>query len=219
MQIRLSPMGEGLSAPSVFCTHFWVRTDPLHSGFSVSLITSVLSRKDTKMTADTKQYFIYIRSTKEKIPVSKQEFDDYYRDINAYRRTQMNHGRCVCPRSKWLHCDMDCLTCPFHRCGNQLSLDTSINEDDFDDEVRAWEEDFFGSTVPVDEAFANDCEMQQLLVRLTELMPEAISVGNLRLDGWKETEISEHLGINRVTIFSRLKKAKEILSEEFPNYF
>ena len=67
------------------------------------------------MTNNEIQYTIYIRSTKESIPVSKEEFDAYYHDINIYRIRQQRHGRCVCPASKRLTCDMDCLTCPFHR--------------------------------------------------------------------------------------------------------
>lgn len=52
------------------------------------------------MNNNENQYYIYIRGMKERIPVTKQKFDDYYRDINSYRRTEMNNGRCVCPRSK-----------------------------------------------------------------------------------------------------------------------
>ena len=33
------------------------------------------------MTNNENQYTIYIRSTKESIPVSKEEFDAYYHDI------------------------------------------------------------------------------------------------------------------------------------------
>ena len=75
------------------------------------------------MTKKDKQYTIYIRSTKESIPVNKEEFDAYYHDINIYRIRQQRHGRCVCPASKRLTCDMDCLTCPFHRMGDTRSLD------------------------------------------------------------------------------------------------
>ena len=56
------------------------------------------------MSNNDKQYTIYLRSAepgKRRVPCTKQQFDDYYRDINAYRRTQMNHGRCVCPPSRW----------------------------------------------------------------------------------------------------------------------
>lgn len=82
------------------------------------------------MTNNENQYTIYIRSTKESIPVSKEEFDAYYHDINIYRIRQQRHGRCVCPASKRLTCDMDCPTCPFHRMGDMRSLDYTETDDE-----------------------------------------------------------------------------------------
>lgn len=35
---------------------------------------------------------IYIKSINEWIETTKEEHDNYYKDINAYRRTQQNHG-------------------------------------------------------------------------------------------------------------------------------
>lgn len=37
------------------------------------------------MNSNDNQYFIRIRSTGERIPATKDEFDTYYRDINAFR--------------------------------------------------------------------------------------------------------------------------------------
>ena len=88
------------------------------------------------MTKKDKQYTIYIRSTKESIPVCKEEFNAYYHDINIYRIRQQRHGRCVCPASKRLTCDMDCLTCPFHRMGDMRSL--NYTETDNEGNETAW---------------------------------------------------------------------------------
>ena len=74
------------------------------------------------MKCNNNQYYIYLRSTRERIPCTEQEFHDYYRDIDAFRRKQQRHGRCVCPAVKRLDCDMDCATCPFSRAGDTLSL-------------------------------------------------------------------------------------------------
>ena len=169
------------------------------------------------MNNNENQYYIYIRGTKERIPVAKQEFDDYYRDINSYRRTEMNNGRCVCPRSKWLSCDMDCLTCPFHRHGNQYSLDATVNGDCED--ARALGEDIPGVESQMEDIFTDIAEFRQLFDRLAELMPEASTIGNLRLDGLSDTAISKRLGISRTTFLSRLKKAKKVLADEFPELF
>lgn len=50
------------------------------------------------MTNNENQYTIYIRSTKESIPVSKEEFDAYYHDINIYR---IRYGRYLAVQSEW----------------------------------------------------------------------------------------------------------------------
>ena len=82
------------------------------------------------MKTNDNQYYIYLRATKQRIPCTKEQFDDYYRDINAYRRTQQNHGRCVCLPSKRLSCDMDCYSCPYHTPGDMSSLDSGLKDDD-----------------------------------------------------------------------------------------
>ena len=73
------------------------------------------------MKNNDNQYYIYIRSTKERIPCTEEEFHNYYRDISVFRRKQQRHGRCVCPENKRLDCDMDCASCPFRRAGDGLS--------------------------------------------------------------------------------------------------
>ncbi|MBO5953203.1 MAG: sigma-70 family RNA polymerase sigma factor [Oscillospiraceae bacterium] len=78
------------------------------------------------MQTNDNQKYIYIRSTRERIPVTEEEFDNYYRDINAFRKKQQRHGRCVCPEAKRLDCDMDCDTCPFRRAGDHRSLDVKV---------------------------------------------------------------------------------------------
>lgn len=65
-----------------------------------------------------KQYFIRIHSFNEKderittlVPVTENEFSNYYREIDSFRKKQQRHGGCVCPANKRLDCDMDCFNC------------------------------------------------------------------------------------------------------------
>ena len=81
------------------------------------------------MPNNEKQYYIYLRSTKECVPCTKDEFNNYYRDINAFRQRQQYHGKCVCPQSKRLTCDMDRETCPFHR-NDTFSLEYTVCDDE-----------------------------------------------------------------------------------------
>ena len=76
----------------------------------------------------SKTYRIYLKSIKEWVDVNKEFYTNFYRDINAYRKRQQEHGRCVCPASKRYLCDMDCMTCPYAKAGDQLSLDNTVSD-------------------------------------------------------------------------------------------
>lgn len=177
------------------------------------------------MTSNDKQYTIYLRSAEpgnRRIPCTKQQFDNYYRDINAYRRTQMNHGCCVCPPSKWLQCDMDCYTCPHRTSGDISSLDDCYTDDDgkelsWLDRLQEKMPDL--QTPRLDDQMGEMLYAQELLKRLCEIMPQAIEIGKLRLEGLSEDSIAEEIGTGRKTYAYRLKKAAETLKKEFPEFF
>lgn len=169
------------------------------------------------MTNNENQYTIYIRSTKESIPVSKEEFDAYYHDINIYRIRQQRHGRCVCPASKRLICDMDCLTCPFHRMGDMRSIDYTETDDEGNE--TAWVDEIPDDSPLLEDIIIEASEMKALYARLTELMPEAVKIGEMRLEGLSEDAIGERIGIGRKTFAYRLKKVKAVLEKEFPDIF
>ena len=173
-------------------------------------------------TNDNKQYYIYIRSLKERVPVTKEEFDNYYRDINAYRRTQQNHGRCVCPPSRWLTCDMDCWNCPYRTAGDISSLDSGRYYDDGDEVnwLEQLQEEKPELQVPSPADYVSDLlYMKEIIDRLCEIMPQAVEIGRLREKGLSDTAIASEIGIPRKTFTDRIKKAKAILKNEFPDFF
>lgn len=95
---------------------------------SLRLLTQFKSQEEMKNHDNQNQSNerkIYLKDLHQWVPVSKTDYDNYYRDINAYRRRQQEHGRCVCPASKRYLCDMDCWTCRFHKAGDELSLVSS----------------------------------------------------------------------------------------------
>lgn len=169
------------------------------------------------MQKNDNQSYIYIRSTHERIPVTQQEFNDYYRDINAFRKKQQRHGRCVCPERKRLDCDMDCVTCPFQRAGDGLSLDYIIVDDEGNE--QAWVDTLADDSPLMDEIIADNQQLKQLFIRLKELMPEAIQIGELRLDGHTDIDIAKRIGICNTTFRSRLERVKKVLAQEFPEIF
>ena len=174
------------------------------------------------MTTNEKQYYIYLRATKERVYVTKEQFDEFYRDINAYRRTQQNHGRCVCPPSKRLYCDMDCFSCPYHTPGDMSSLDSSLTYDDGDEKdwLEHLQEKRPDLQIPSPADYVSDViYMRQILNRLCEIMPQAIEIGRLREKGLSDTAIAGEIGIPRKPFTDRIKKAMNILKNEFPEYF
>lgn len=129
----------------------------------------------------------------------------------------MNHGRCVCPPSKRLHCDMDCLTCPYHTNGDMSSLDdTFISKEG---EEHSYIEVLEDTSPMIDDILADGERLRNLFIKLNTLMPEAIEIGKLREEGLSEDSIAKRIGIGRKTYAYRLKKVKKQLEEEFPELF
>lgn len=170
------------------------------------------------MTNQDKQHYIYLRSTHERIPCTKEEFDNYYRDINAFRQKQQYHGKCVCPEMKRLDCDMNCATCPFSRGGDQVSLDYKTVVDEDGEEIT-WLNSLEDPSPLIEDVVADHQTFQLLFIRLNELMPEALDIGKMRLAGKSDRLIATEIGIKSTTFRSRLDRVKKVLASEFPDFF
>ncbi len=169
------------------------------------------------MKNNDNQYYIYIRSTKERVPVTKEEFDAYYHDINLFRQKQQYHGKCVCPANKRLDCDMDCATCPFRRAGDGLSLDYTTKDEDGTD--ICWVDNLEDPSPLIEDIVTDTQVLNHLFQRLNELMPEALTIGKMRLSGKSDLAIAREIGIKNTTFRSRLDRAKKVLEREFPEFF
>lgn len=169
------------------------------------------------MTNNEKQYYIFIRSTDDCIPVSKEEFDNYYREINAFRQRQQYHGKCVCPAKKRLSCDMDCFTCPYRRAGDTISLDYCMSDDEGNE--KAMVDTIPDSSPSVEDLVTDRIVLEALVARLTEIMPQALEIIDMRLDGKTNTAISKAIGIPRKTFTDRWNKAIAIVKKDFPDIF
>ena len=131
----------------------------------------------------SKQYRIYIKESKSWVDVNKEFYTNYYRDINAYRKRQQEHGRCVCPASKRYLCDMDCMTCPYVKAGDQLSLDNTVSDGEGNE--KSWLDDMPDESAAIAELM-EDAELLRAAalrgVRFTALISVQISASLL----WKE---------------------------------
>lgn len=168
------------------------------------------------MSNEEKNYTIYIRSKKQSIPVTKEVFKNYYRGIDSFRKDQQRKGLCSVPSYKRLQCDMNCHECPYVTY-HDLSMDENLGDDD--ENPITFSDLISDDAESVENVVADTAELTAVLKRLTELMPQAIEIGKMRMAGYTDTEIAEQLGINRTTFRSRISKVKETLSAEFLDFF
>ena len=71
----------------------------------------------------------------------------------------------------------------------------------------------------ISDMVADKDQLAHLFRRLNEIMPDALLVGQMRLQGRTDKEISGQLNVKQNTLFYRLKRAREILEKEFPEFF
>ena len=166
---------------------------------------------------ENRSYKVYLPRLKQWVEVTKEQYYGYYRDIWATRDRAQNHGQCQCPKSKTWTCDGDCLVCPYRSAGDVHSLDYTIENENGDETTML---DKLTDTAPsVEEVVMDKLVLEQLFDRLSEIMPEARRIGELRLAGLTDTEIAGVIGISRTTFLSRLKKAAQTIQREYPDMF
>ena len=72
--------------------------------------------------------FIYLRSKGEKISVTKEQRDVFYKEADRIRHKEQGHGRCMCPYRFIWRCDGDCLDCEYHAAGDITFLDQPLSD-------------------------------------------------------------------------------------------
>ena len=153
------------------------------------------------MKTNDNQKYIYIRSLRERVPVTQEEFDNYYRDIDTFRKKQQRHGRCVCPAAKRLDCDMDCETCPFSRAGDRLSLDYQGEDAD-----ETWLDEL-PDRGPSPCELMEDSDLLDALHRvLAELNPDEQAICRVIMANLTERAAATELSLSRTTYIYRRDK-------------
>ena len=160
---------------------------------------------------------IYLKTLRQWVTVSKADYDNYYRDINAYRRRQQEHGRCVCPANKRYLCDMDCNNCRYRRAGNEISLDFAISNEDGNG--ASWMDEL-PDDGPSAQSILEERELLEVLMRrLSELEPDSRQICELLLQEKSEREIAVIMGISQQsTINYKKRKAFELLRKLLSDY-
>lgn len=158
------------------------------------------------MKPENKQKFIYVRATKEMVPVSDEVYYEYYRPIRAQLQREQYHHRCNCPKKYMYQCDGDCFICEYHVGEEYLSMDVQDSES----------QEYMYDTIPDDgpeleKVVSDRMLIAQLLERLRELDPDADKIIAL----WSEKpdmsirDMAERLGRTKSTFFDQIKKYRK----------
>lgn len=133
--------------------------------------------KNSENNSKSKSYFIYIRSTGEKVPVTKAQHDAFYKEADRIRHKEQDHGRCMCPYRFIWKSDGVCLDCEYHAAGDTTSLDQPLS-----DGSGTLGDYIPDSAKPMENVIADRMLLEQLFARLRELDPEANTIIQL----WQE---------------------------------
>lgn len=160
---------------------------------------------------------IYLKSTRQWVPVSDELYDEYRREIDAYIHKMRSHKCCRCPKSKWWLCDKDCWTCAFHCSDEFTSLDAPINDNIDSDDITLC--DTIADDSPSIESIIYDQELlNRLFEALNSIDPDRGRICKLWANGMSERDIADRLGKPQTTINYQKKKAFEELREILKNF-
>ena len=162
-----------------------------------------------KNVNQSKQYRIYLKSTKEWVEVPEEFYREQTRYYDTFRHRMQEHGQCSCPKSKFWLCDGDCLTCEFRCAGDMLSLDYETENDSGDTCSML---DSIPDTAPLAaDIIADKLLLEQLVQRLHELDPDAGLILQLLKDEKSDRAIAESLGRPQRTFAHQMKRYRDEL--------
>jgi len=191
---------------------------------------NIIGKKENgKATTENGAYEIWIKesvpsksqygySTKIiRVPVTKEQFEEYYRPVNTFRRKMQRHHRCACPENMRLICDMDCTNCQYHCHGDEMSLNEIVT----DEEGNAVE---FGDLIPSTEDSPYEVIMKKELYAelhkcVEELPPYQKRIIKLFMEGKSEDEIGQLLSRDSKAIHYQKKRIFQELRKKLEKFY
>lgn len=157
---------------------------------------------------------IYIKSSKTWMPVTDEQYKEHMRECDRIRKKMQSHQACSCTRAMFWQCDGCCDDCQFQVKGAILSMDAPMGTDDSGEDFSLY--DIVGDSKSMFEGAVVDKMFYRAIIkRLGEIYPQAIEIGNLRIQGKTDDEIAEIIGVKRTTFRSRIERAKKQILTEF----
>lgn len=171
------------------------------------------------MDNQNNQYFYPIRDENDPYkvclePITEHLYRELMPDIWKTQKRMQRSGQCACPQSKLWTCDADCLICPYHAVGRNVSLDTPL--DDAEDLTIA---DTLANDDPPPESIAMDRALLDALhAELEALDPEGKRICELMMNH-SEREAAYLMGISRSAFKRRWAKVKGCLADKLRDIY
>jgi RNA polymerase sigma factor (sigma-70 family) len=147
-----------------------------------------------------REFYIFDPTTGGKIPVTEEQFREYYRPINRIHAFAKRHHQCACHH--WWLCCGDCTVCDWARDPEQDALARLYYD------LEAMDSDRRLSYDP--EAALQRKEFRRKAEAFLELLTgELRRIYDLYDEGKTQDEIANVMGVSQDTIHRRLKKIKE----------
>ena len=167
------------------------------------------------MESATRRYYYPLRNYDNPmyvtlVEITEAQYRVLYPEIWRTQKHERKLGRCLCPRKMLWKCDGDCLVCCYHTNGNIWSLDYELE--------KVGDHRDNGESDPAD-IVVDRLLLERLVLRMKELCPEALEVGELKMDGLSERKSLEVLGLPRTSFRWHLRTVKQTLLEEFGDIF
>ncbi|NJP41654.1 hypothetical protein HCH52_11430 [Oscillospiraceae bacterium HV4-5-C5C] len=159
---------------------------------------------------------VYIRNTEQWVEVTEAQYRAYYRDIWATRKRAQGHHQCMCPRNKQWMCDGDCLVCPFHAAGDNLSLDYTVTDKDGNE--KSWLDNLVDDRPDIQSTLEDRELLDVLLHKLDELDPEGRRICELVMEGRSERDCGKEMGMARNTFVYKRDKLFAVLADYLKDF-
>lgn len=111
---------------------------------------------------------------------------------------------------------MDCLTCPYTKTGDHLSLDNTISDDDGNE--KSWLDDVPDESTAIAEVLEDTELLNALYAKLNKLDPEGRLICQLIMKGKSERDCGKEMCLSRNTFVYRTDKLLQKLRSELKDY-
>ena len=124
---------------------------------------------------------------------------------------------CFCKREKLWLCDGICDGCEFYKGTDEIYFSDLMNSNKKTNDLTV--QDSLNDGGRNEKLCGDKVIYGEVVQRLSELMPELLEYGQLKVEGKTDEEIAEKWGLSRTAIYKRIKKAKRLLEVEFEEIF